>query len=183
MQYNVSGDNLTSFTTVLQQATLIDLNEYTVYAVSVSAYTRVGLGPYIVFHVRTGQASECVSVYFIIVFTMCASYTSEPHSPPTSIVVPQTEEQAATITWQPPVLDDRNGVITFYLLIIRNLQFSLDDINVNVSGSDLSYTVEGLEEYCRYDCQIAAGTIIGSGPFSSHVQFLTMEDGKCSTSI
>ena len=69
-------------------------------------------------------------------------------------------------------------MITYYLIIIRNLQFNIDDITVNVSGSDLRYTAQGLEEYCRYDSQIAAGTIIGTGPFSSRVQFLTMEDGN-----
>ena len=50
-----------------------------------------------------------------------------------------------------------------------------------MSGSDLSYSVSGLEEYCRYECQVAAGTIIGSGPFSSRVEFLTMEDGNHAT--
>lgn len=121
-----------------------------------------------------------VSVVFSSLFSLLFSllYTSEPHSPPTSITIPLTEPQAATISWQPPVLDDRNGIIAFYLLKIRNLQFSRDDINVNVSGSDLSYRVDKLEEYCRYDCQIAAGTVIGSGPYSSHVQFLTMEAGN-----
>ena len=105
-------------------------------------------------------------------------FSTEPHSAPTNIVIPSTEEQSATITWQPPLPDDRNGVITFYLLVIHNLQFAIDDIKVNVSGSDLSYTVGGLEEYCRYDCQIAAGTVVGAGPYSSRVQFVTMEDGK-----
>ena len=105
-------------------------------------------------------------------------FSTEPHSAPTNIVIPSTEEQSATITWQPPLPDDRNGMITFYLLVIRNLQFAMDDIKVNVSGSDLSYTVGGLEEYCRYDCQIAAGTVVGAGPYSSRVQFVTMEDGN-----
>lgn len=65
------------------------------------------------------------------------------------------------------------------MILVHNIQFSINDITFNVSGSDLSYTVSGLEEYCRYECQIAAGTIIGSGPYSSRVEFLTMQDGTC----
>ena len=63
------------------------------------------------------------------------------------------------------------------MISIHNLQFNIDDIIVNVSGSDLSHTVYGLEEYSQYECQIAAGTVIGSGPYSSYYQFLTMQDG------
>ena len=106
---------------------------------------------------------------------------TEPHSPPTLIEVSLTEERIATITWQPPVPSDRNGVIIFYLLIIHNLQFDREDIAVNVSGSVQSYTVSGLDEYSRYDCRIAAGTVIGAGPYSLNVQFMTIEDGKVTT--
>lgn len=103
--------------------------------------------------------------------------TTEPHSSPTSINIPSVDVTAVTISWQPPVLEDRNGIISFYVIVIQNLQFNIDDITVNVSGSYSSYTVSGLEEYCRYQCQIAAGTIIGSGPYSSYVEFLTMQGG------
>jgi receptor-type tyrosine-protein phosphatase Q len=156
VRYNASDGNMTSFTTIVKSATLEDLNEYTVYKIEVSASTRVGFGPYARIHARTGQA--------------------KPHSAPTRIEIPSTSSRTATISWQPPIPDDRNGVITFYILIVHNLQFDREDITVNVSGSDLSYTVSGLEEYCRYDCQITAGTIIGSGPYSSRVQLLTAED-------
>ena len=106
------------------------------------------------------------------------NYLSEPHSSPTSVMVPFTDERGATISWLPPILEDRNGIITYYLIVVRNLQFSFEDITANVSASDMSYDVGGLEEYCRYECQIAAGTIIGSGPYSSPLEFLTMEDGN-----
>jgi hypothetical protein len=156
LRYNISDGNVTSFTTRKDYATLQALNEYTVYEIGLAAATRVGFGPYSTIYVRTGQA--------------------KPHSPPTLIEVPLTEERTATITWQPPVPSDRNGVITFYLLIIHNNEFDREDIAVNVSGSDQSYTVSGLDEYSRYDCRIAAGTVIGAGPYSLNVQFMTIEN-------
>ena len=59
VQYNTSDGNVISFTTESQQATLEDLDEYTVYEINVSASTRIGFGPYGQVHTRTGQASEC----------------------------------------------------------------------------------------------------------------------------
>ena len=62
--------------------------------------------------------------------------------------------------------------------MVYNLDFSVDNVTVNVSGSLSSYTVNGLEEYSTHRCEIAAGTIVGSGPFSSPTEFLTMQDGE-----
>ena len=59
VQYNTSDGNVISFTTESQQATLEDLDEYTVYEINVSASTRIGFGPYSQVHARTGQASKC----------------------------------------------------------------------------------------------------------------------------
>ena len=67
--------------------------------------------------------------------------------------------------------------------MIRNLQFDVDDITVNVSGSELSYRVSGLEEYSQHECQVAAGTLIGAGPYSSRVEFVTEQDGMDSNTV
>lgn len=66
VRYNISDVNLTSFTTESQQATLEGLDEYTVYAISVSASTRLGFGPYAEVLERTGQTSECDSLYMVV---------------------------------------------------------------------------------------------------------------------
>ena len=58
VKYNVSYENVTSFITESQHATLEGLDEYTLYRIQVSAFTRVGGGPYAEVHRRTGQASE-----------------------------------------------------------------------------------------------------------------------------
>jgi len=102
----------------------------------------------------------------------------DPDSPPINIEVPTTQSRTATITWQPPVSEDRNGIITYYLLVVYNLEFDVNNITVNVSGSVLSYTVSELEEFSRHGCRIAAGTIVGPGPYSSATEFVTMQDGK-----
>lgn len=102
----------------------------------------------------------------------------EPHSPPTSIEIPSTDKRTVTISWQPPIPEDRNGIITYYLIVVYNLDFMVNNITVNVSGTLLSYTVTGLEEYSTHRCEISAGTSIGSGPFSSPTEFMTTQNGN-----
>ena len=82
----------------------------------------------------------------------------------------------ATITWQPPMFEDQNGVIVYYQLIVSQSHFEIPDITVNVNAT--SHTVTNLEEHVEYIVVVAAATRIGAGPFSSAVNFTTQQDGK-----
>ena len=82
----------------------------------------------------------------------------------------------ATITWQPPMFEDQNGVIVYYQLIVSQSQFEIPNIIVNVNVT--SHTLTNLEEHVDYTVAIAAATQIGIGPFSSAVNFTTLQDGK-----
>ena len=50
----------------------------------------------------------------------------------------------------------------------------------NVQGNMTSYSFEALQEYCTYQCMVAAGNdVYGLGP-SSSISFTTLEAGnKC----
>ena len=50
--------------------------------------------------------------------------------------------------------------------------------STNVSGSDLSVSLVGLQEYVNYSIQVRAYTIEGSGPYSIRVIQITLEDSK-----
>ena len=82
----------------------------------------------------------------------------------------------ATITWQPPIFDDQNGVIIYYQLIVSQSQFEIPNIVTNVNIT--SHTLTNLEEHVDYTVVVAAATQIGIGPFSSAVNFTTQQDGK-----
>ena len=87
-----------------------------------------------------------------------------------------TEVESSTkvlISWQPPPFEDQ---IIFYSLIISDLVFGLEDIEVNISS--LNYTVTQLEEYNTYSYIVAAATDVGIGPYSAPLNFTTNEDGK-----
>ena len=81
----------------------------------------------------------------------------------------------AFISWQPPPLEDRNGPIIYYSLILSDYVFGLEDIEVNTSS--LNYTFTHLEEYNTYSYIVAAATEVGIGPYSVQLNFTTDEDG------
>ena len=78
--------------------------------------------------------------------------------------------------WHPPPFQYQNGPILYYNLIVSDLVFGLDDIDIIVTS--LSYTVNGLEEYNNYSLIIAAATVVGTGPYSNPVIFTTQQDSK-----
>ena len=82
----------------------------------------------------------------------------------------------ATIAWQPPTFEDQNGGIVYYQLIVSQSQFQIPDITVNANTT--SHTLTNLEEHVEYTVVVAAATRIGVGPFSSAVNFTTLQDGK-----
>ena len=100
--------------------------------------------------------------------------SSEPHAPPTSITVEVDGSTQATISWLPPPFEDQNGPIVNYNIIVYDLTFGLDDIDVHTSST--SYTVTNLEEYSNYSFIVAAATVAGVGPYSSTIKFTTQED-------
>ena len=81
----------------------------------------------------------------------------------------------ATIAWQPPAFEDQNGVIVYYQIVALQFQFDIPDIRVNTNFT--SHTLTNLEEYNQYAVMIAAATQVGVGPFSSSMNFTTLEDG------
>ena len=50
--------------------------------------------------------------------------------------------------------------------------------SANVSGSDLSVSLVGLQEYVNYSIVVRAYTSEGPGPYSSPMIQLTLEDSK-----
>ena len=106
----------------------------------------------------------------------CSFPPPDPSSPPTEVQVTSVGRREATITWQPPIFDDQNGVIIYYQLIVSQSQFEIPNIVVNVNIT--SHTLTNLEEHVDYTVVVAAATQIGIGPFSSAVNFTTLQDGK-----
>ena len=79
----------------------------------------------------------------------------------------------------PPI--DQNGVIMAYEITytpLKNFTGVIGINSTNVSGSDLSVSLVGLQEYVNYSIQVRAYSIVGPGPYSNPVIQITLEDSK-----
>ena len=77
----------------------------------------------------------------------------------------------------PPI--DRNGIITVYEVLYVPLESFDGAISANIiNTTDLSYSLESLQEHVRYNISVRAYTRIGSGPYSVPIDNQTLEAGK-----
>ena len=61
---------------------------------------------------------------------------------------------------------------------LQNFSGTIGINSTNVSGSDLSVSLIGLQEYVIYSIQVRAFTSVGPGPYSNPMIELTLEDSK-----
>ncbi len=92
-----------------------------------------------------------------------------PSQPPQQIRVSNIGPKYATVNWEPPEQQHRNGIITSYRINLNNI---ISDIYTTSR-----YTYTNLRPYHRYSVSIAAVTI-ATGTYSSFHSFQTHEAGK-----
>ena len=126
------------------KVTVHDLKEYTRYRVSVKAINSAGKSPSTIISVETAQ--------------------SKPSSPPLYIssIVNTTWIE---LNWFPPNEEDQNGILTGYEIHINNRI---------ITTNSTEYTFTYLEEAMQYRIQVAAMTVIGTGPLSTPVNITTL---------
>ena len=60
---------------------------------------------------------------------------------------------------------------------------TLESDTVNVSGSNMSVVLMGLEEYGNYTTSVRAYTDVWAGPYSVDMIVLTLQDSKLNANI
>ena len=106
---------------------------------------------------------------------------SAPTSPPANVVAMAITSTSIAVMWNEVSPIDQNGVIMAYEITYTPLENFTGVIGINstnVSGSDLSVSLVGLQEYVNYSVQVRAYTSEGPGPYSTPVIQLTLEDSK-----
>ena len=106
---------------------------------------------------------------------------SAPASPPANVVAMANSSTSIHLSWNevPPI--DQNGVIMAYEITYTPLENFTGVIGINstnVSGSDLSVSLIGLQEYVNYSIQVRAYTSEGPGPYSNPMIQLILEDSR-----
>ncbi|XP_032062546.1 receptor-type tyrosine-protein phosphatase delta isoform X30 [Aythya fuligula] len=88
-----------------------------------------------------------------------------------------SESSTATsvqLTWQMPLLAERNGIITKYTILYRDINVAYQPVELPVVPADTSMTLSGLKPDTTYDVKVRAHTSKGPGPYSPSVQFRTL---------
>ncbi|XP_067415993.1 phosphatidylinositol phosphatase PTPRQ isoform X6 [Emydura macquarii macquarii] len=154
--YNYANDIFiknTSATSIF----LNDMKPYTLYNISVRAFTRLGHG---------NQSSFPLSVR-----------TSEivPGSAPENVTYRNISSTEVELSFFPPSV--RNGIIQKYTVYLRRINGTeLRIINTTL----LAINITGLKKYTKYTVEVSASTSKGEGVCSSPLNILTDEDAPSS---
>ena len=182
-----------NFTTSATSITVPFLHPYYTYACVICTYT-VAAGPYAEVTVMTaedGMLHKLAQVYrnvmvlylyFLLFFSSKNLIMKDiyffhypvPSGSPQNTTATDISSRSATLTWSPPLPEDRNGNITAYV------------INASVVGSEEMFQlvsestileIDTMTPYTTYSFLIAASTVVGLGPYSTVLTVQTPEDG------
>ncbi len=105
----------------------------------------------------------------LLIIFLCAV----PSGSPVNLTTMSISSTSIALTWDPPLLHERNGVITNYTITLNS------DGNVaTFVTTDTMFTVANLHPFNSYTFSVSASTSVGSGPMSGAVTETTLEDGK-----
>ncbi|KAF7662358.1 hypothetical protein LDENG_00238340 [Lucifuga dentata] len=90
---------------------------------------------------------------------------------PFNLQVTGLTTSSTQLTWEPPVLAERNGKIIYYVVVYRDINSQQNSTNRTV---DTRMTIQGLKPDTTYDIRVQAFTNKGGGPLSPSIQSRTM---------
>lgn len=96
-----------------------------------------------------------------------------PGGPPESVVAQPLSPTALAITWEPPSVEVRNGIVQRYTVEIREVETGMV---TTLSTEATALNLTSLHPYYTYSCTIAAETS-AVGPYSYPVQVQLPESG------
>ena len=102
-------------------------------------------------------------------------YPAVPSGSPENFMGVAQSSDTIVLTWDPPLQQNRNGIITDYIINVTALDTG--EISQYITP-DRSLTLNSLTPFSTYAFIIAARTSVGAGPFSTDIIIRTLEDGK-----
>ena len=152
------------------EITVSSLHPYYSYECRIAAVT-VSMGPFSTsLTVKTKQAGK--NTWYIIKYWL--PYTLAPIGSPTDIIVIAVDSFTLNITWSQPPIEQINGIIQHYIVLVSVLETS-NQFQYNSSGTSLLLTK--LHPYYTYTVLVAAVTV-GVGPYSIGYTIKTPPSGK-----
>ena len=100
-----------------------------------------------------------------------------PGGPPESVGVQPLDSTSLVVSWEPPQLELRNGVIQRYTIRITELETGAV---TTLYTEETTVNVTSLHPFYTYSCSVAAETTV-LGPFSYPVEIQLPESGMWSS--
>ena len=129
-------------------------------------------------------------LYFIANVMFAMFYLTAPTETPLNVSVDVETSRNITLSWERPSLEEQNGILTMYHVIIMETQILYLDNGTTITrmGNNFNRTynvsegrvqlVDTLHPSYNYTVRIAAATAAGIGPFSDPITVMTLEDGE-----
>ena len=89
-----------------------------------------------------------------------------PGGAPQSVTAEAISPTVFTLRWQPPLMEDVNGVVTRYTVNVTELETGGGRVVEQFFTTETNVTVESRHPFYRYRYLVAAETSVGLGPFS-----------------
>ncbi|XP_061465849.1 receptor-type tyrosine-protein phosphatase F-like [Rhineura floridana] len=131
--------------------TVTDLYKGATYIFKLAAKNRVGLGEELEKEITTAE--------------------EVPNGFPQNLRVVGLTTSTTKVTWNPPLLAERNGKITNYTVVYRDINSQQNLTNVT---KETSITLTNLKPDTTYDIKVRAHASKGAGPLSPSIQSRTM---------
>ena len=99
-------------------------------------------------------------------------FIAGPFDEPQDLSATVLGPRSIMLQWSEPATP--NGIITGYILTVSNASNTSE---VSLSGTDLTYSADDLNEFTNYTFSVTSSTRVGEGPASMTVA-QTDQDGK-----
>ncbi|XP_062413544.1 receptor-type tyrosine-protein phosphatase F isoform X6 [Pungitius pungitius] len=96
-----------------------------------------------------------------------------PSGFPFNLQVTGLTQSSTQLTWEPPLVAERNGKIVYYAVVYRDINSQQNSTN---RTADTHMTIQGLNPDTTYDIRVQAFTSKGGGPLSPSIQSRTMSN-------
>ncbi|XP_078252049.1 receptor-type tyrosine-protein phosphatase delta-like isoform X24 [Rhinoraja longicauda] len=134
--------------------TATDIHKGTSYVFKLSAKNKFGFGEEIVKEITIPE--------------------DQPSGFPQNTHAISSSASSIELKWQPPVLAERNGLITKYIVLYRDINSPNNPIEISVASPETTLKLTNLKPDTTYDIKVRAHTSKGPGPYSPSVQFRTL---------
>ena len=124
---------------------------------------------------------------------MFLSHVTVPTEVPVNFVAAVETSRSIMLSWEPPSLEEQNGLLVQYHVIVMETQILYLDNGTVISQMGMNFNrtynvsegrtqlIDMLHPSYNYTVRIAAATVVGIGPFSNPITVMTLEDGELHT--